>query len=63
MKKDNLILLKEKGFNVPRFDIIEWKERNTDIDKKKYKGKYAIRSSSYLEDGEKIVSQDNLIHI
>ena len=53
MKKDNLILLKEKGFNVPRFDIIEWNNRNTDIDTKKYKGKYAIRSSSYLEDGEK----------
>ena len=53
MKKDNLILLKAKGFNVPRFDIIEWNDRNTDIDIKKYKGKYAIRSSSYLEDGEK----------
>jgi len=53
MKKDNLILLKAKGFNVPRFDIIEWNDRNTDIDIKKYKRKYAIRSSSYLEDGEK----------
>ena len=52
MKRKNLELLKEKGFNIPRFKCIEWNNRNTDIDIKKYKGKYAIRSSSYLEDGE-----------
>ena len=52
MKRKNLEILKENGFNIPRFDIVEWNNRNTDIDIKKYKGKYAIRSSSYLEDGE-----------
>ena len=51
MKRKNLELLKKNGFNVPKFDVIEWKNRNKEIDIKKYKGKYAIRSSSYLEDG------------
>lgn len=52
MKRKNLELLQANGFNVPRFEVIEWDNRNTDIDIKKYKGKYAIRSSSYLEDGK-----------
>ena len=52
MKCKNLQILKEKGFNVPDFDIIKWDDRNIKINTDKYKGKYAIRSSSYLEDGE-----------
>lgn len=50
MKDKNLIKLKEYGFNVPDFEIIEWEKRNKKIDFSKYKGKYAIRSSSNLED-------------
>ena len=52
MKRKNLEILRENGFNVPEFDVITWEERNKKIDTSKYKGKYAIRSSSYLEDGE-----------
>ena len=50
MKSSNLIKLKENGFNVPKFDIIKWEDKDKKIDTSKYKGKYAIRSSSYLED-------------
>ena len=50
MKDKNLIKLREYGFNVPDFEIIEWEDRNKEIDLSKYKGKYAIRSSSNLED-------------
>ena len=50
MKANNLIKLKENGFNVPKFDIIKWEDRNKEIDITKYKGKYAIRSSCNLED-------------
>ena len=50
MKDKNLIKLREYGFNVPEFEIIEWEDRNKKIDLSKYKGKYAIRSSSNLED-------------
>ena len=52
MKSKNLQILKENNFNVPDFEIISWEDRNKKIDVSKYKGKYAIRSSSYLEDGE-----------
>ena len=51
MKSRNLEILKENGFNVPNFEVIKWENRNQEIDSKKYKGKYAIRSSAYLEDG------------
>ena len=50
MKDNNLKILKENGFNVPNFTIIDWDNRNNEIDTTKYKGKYAIRSSSNLED-------------
>ncbi len=52
MKAQNLKILKENGINVPDFDVIEWDNRYGKIDYKKYHGKYAIRSSSYLEDGD-----------
>ena len=52
MKDENLKILKEKGFNVPDFEIIKWEDREKEIDTRKYKGRYAIRSSSNLEDGE-----------
>ncbi len=52
MKSKNLQILKENNYNVPDFEIISWEDRNKKIDVSKYKGKYAIRSSSYLEDGE-----------
>ena len=52
MKRENLEKLKDAGFNVPEFDVIKWKDRDQIINTSKYKGKYAIRSSSYLEDGE-----------
>ena len=52
MKDENLKILKEKGFNVPDFEIIKWEDKDKEIDTSKYKGRYAIRSSSNLEDGE-----------
>lgn len=52
MKSTNLKILKENGFNVPDFDIIKWEDRNKKINIRKYKGKYAVRSSAYLEDGK-----------
>ena len=52
MKRKNLEILRDKGFNVPKFDVVEWINKDNKIDISKYKGKYAIRSSSYLEDGE-----------
>ncbi len=52
MKRKNLELLRDNGFNVPKFDVVEWDNREKEINTKKYKGKYAIRSSSSLEDGE-----------
>ena len=52
MKDENLRILKEKGFNVPDFEIIKWEDKDKEIDTSKYKGRYAIRSSSNLEDGE-----------
>ena len=51
MKRKNLEILRDKGINVPKFDVIEWTNRDKKIDISKYKGKYAIRSSSSLEDG------------
>ena len=51
MKSNNLKILKDNKFNVPDFDIIKWENRDKEIDIKKYKGKYAVRSSAYLEDG------------
>ena len=50
MKRKNLEILRDNGFNVPKFDVVEWKNRDKEIDISKYKGKYAIRSSSNLED-------------
>ena len=52
MKRKNLEILRDSGFNVPKFDVVEWKNKDEKIDISKYKGKYAIRSSSYLEDGK-----------
>ena len=52
MKAKNLQLLKEQGIPVPKFDVISWKDRNKKIDLRKYKGKYAVRSSCNLEDGD-----------
>ena len=39
MKANNLIKLKENNFNVPKFDIIKWEDRNKEIDISKYNGK------------------------
>ena len=44
MKAENLKILKEHGIPVPKFQIIEWKDRNKKIDFKKFHGKYAVRS-------------------
>ena len=52
MKRKNLEILRDNGFNVPKFDVVEWDNKDKRIDTSKYKGKYAIRSSSYIEDGE-----------
>ena len=52
MKDINLKELKKHGFNVPDFEVIEWEDRNKEIDTSKYRGKYAIRSSFLLEDSE-----------
>ena len=52
MKRKNLEILRDSGFNVPKFDVVEWKNKDKKIDISKYKGRYAIRSSSYLEDGK-----------
>ena len=52
MKRKNLEILRDKGFNIPKFDVVEWVNKDNKIDVSKYKGKYAIRSSSYLEDGK-----------
>ena len=52
MKRKNLELLKENGFNVPDFVVVKWENRTKKIDTTNYNGKYAIRSSSYSEDGE-----------
>ena len=52
MKRKNLEILRDNGFNVPKFDVIEWTNKDKEIDITKYNKKYAIRSSSYLEDGE-----------
>lgn len=51
MKRKNLEILRQHKFNVPEFDVITWEDKDKKIDISKYKGKYAIRSSSYLEDG------------
>jgi hypothetical protein len=59
MKANNLIKLKENGFNVPEFDIIKWEDRNKDIDISKYNGKYAIRSSCNLEDNIDVIIDSN----
>ena len=52
MKANNLIKLKEKGFNVPEFEVIKWEDKDKKIDVSKYHGKYAVRSSCELEDSE-----------
>lgn len=53
MKAENLKILKEHKINVPDFDVIKWEDKDKKIDTNKYNGKYAIRSSSNLEDGDK----------
>lgn len=50
MKANNLLKLKDNGFNVPEFEIIKWEDKDKEIDISKYKGSYAIRSSCELED-------------
>jgi len=52
MKYENLKILKENNINVPNFDVVLWEERNKKIAVSNCKGKYAIRSSSNLEDGD-----------
>lgn len=52
MKSENLIKLKDNGINVPPFEVIKWEDRDKPLDISKYKGKYAVRSSSNIEDGE-----------
>ena len=51
MKAENLKILKEHGIRVPKFQVIEWENRNKKINTNKFKGKYAVRSSSNYEDG------------
>ena len=51
MKRKNLEILRDNGFNVPKFDVVLWDDRDKVVNVKKYNGRYAIRSSSYLEDG------------
>lgn len=51
MKRKNLEILRQHKFNVPKFDVVLWEDRDKEIDINNYKGKYAVRSSSYLEDG------------
>lgn len=51
MKAENLKKLRNRGIPIPKFDVIEWKDRDQKIDLRKYRGKYAIRSSSNCEDG------------
>ena len=51
MKRKNLEILRKHKFNVPKFDVVTWEDKDKEIDTSKYKGRYAIRSSSYLEDG------------
>ncbi len=52
MKYENLKVLKEKGFNIPSFEVIKWEDRDKEIDISKFNGKYAVRSSSNLEDSK-----------
>lgn len=52
MKATNLKKLKDNGFNVPKFEIIKWEDKDKEIDISNYKGLYAVRSSSNLEDGK-----------
>lgn len=52
MKRKNLEILRQHKFNVPKFDVVTWEDRDKEIDITNFKGKYAVRSSSYLEDGE-----------
>ena len=52
MKRKNLEILRQHKFNVPKFDVVTWEDRDKEIDVTNFKGKYAVRSSSYLEDGE-----------
>ena len=50
-KADNLIKLKEAGFNVPIFEIIEFGEEFDESRFTSRKGKVAVRSCCNLEDG------------
>ena len=52
MKAENLKILKDRGLIVPSFDVIKWEDRDKEIDISKYKGMYAIRSSSNIEDSD-----------
>ncbi len=52
MKDENLRILKENGINVPSFEVINWIDKDKKIDISSLQGKYAIRSSCNLEDGD-----------
>ena len=52
MKASNLKKLRDNGFNVPEFEVIKWEDKDKEIDTSKYKGLYAVRSSSNLEDSK-----------
>ena len=47
MKRKNLEILRQHKFNVPKFDVVTWEDRDKEIDITNFKGKYAVRSSSY----------------
>ena len=51
-KIKNLIKMKNAGINIPNFDIVKCEEKSKKINIEKYHGKYAIRSSSNIEDGK-----------
>ena len=52
MKLKNLEILRDNNFNVPNFEVVTWENREKEIDISNFNGKYAIRSSSNLEDGK-----------
>ena len=42
MKAENLKILKENGIDVPKFKVIEWKDRDKKININSFHGKYAV---------------------
>ena len=53
-KADNLIKLKELGFNVPQFDVISHDQLIDEYVPSFPADSYAVRSSCSLEDGDKL---------